>query len=269
MTRNTKISVGLSVLAAVGVGITALIAHKRSEVYKTKKTEKLKEKKEGEELSKKEQTIIFFESEWPTLVSGTLTVGAIAGAQVLGLKEIAALTGACTFLATKYNDLNDKLQEKFPEEYKAVKEAIVGDKLKEAEKEKKVSVTKDGKELYFEPVSQQFFEADPSAILDAERTLADIVNDDGLATISDLLSIFKIYDKSIQLMPWHETLGWSPFDDTFCDAARSAYSGNSSFVRINPITKWITTENGEQIKCNVITYNVDPYESPGTECWAE
>lgn len=139
MTRNSKISVGLSVLAVVGVGLTAFFSAKNSKNYEHLKklkcaekwddlTEEEYEKVQDEPyesiITKKEKAIIFGKAYWPTLVTGSITVGCIVGAQVIDIREILGLSAGLAAITYKYDDMKRYLQEKYPEQFKDVQNYV-------------------------------------------------------------------------------------------------------------------------------------------------
>jgi hypothetical protein len=181
MTRNTKISVGLSILAVVGVGATAFLSAKNSRNYyhvlsltATDKWDALPdeeyEEREDEPwdaiLTKKDKAIIFGKTFWPTLVAGSLTAACIVGAQVIDIREILGLSAGLAAVTCKYNDINKFLQEKYPEQYKEAKRYADGEAARRAIEEKpKKEEYYDGRKRYYFPLSDQIVYMKPEDMI--------------------------------------------------------------------------------------------------------
>lgn len=109
MTKRSKLSIILSGLSIVGVGITGFLSAKCTEDYL--------------EVDDPDR-IIFAKTYAPAIIAGLTTCGCIIGAEKINLTDIAILGTALTGLRLKYNDAMDYLKREYPEIYGDVKRYV-------------------------------------------------------------------------------------------------------------------------------------------------
>lgn len=233
MTKNTKISLGLSILAGIGVAATAFIAHKRSYVYDEVRQDRISEKwdamkddefyekkdiRADEILDTKDEVIIFLKAEWPTLVSSAVTIGCIAGSQVLDIREIAAFTGLATAIGVKYKDLTAYLKRNYPEQYQEAMDFInakkAHDSFNDLDKKRYFNKeeTYDGRYAIYEPITEQplYSKISPEEVADKSSIFINRELDNG-----NVVSVFDYIEnlieitgsKELETKPWMNKCG--------------------------------------------------------------
>ena len=266
MTTNSKVSVGLSILAVIGVGITAYLAHKRSYIYDEKKQDVISKKwndmndeefeenkdKNGDELlSNKDRAVIFLQSEWPTLLSGTVTTACIAGAQILDLKDIIGLSAGLAAVTYKYNDAMNYIQNNFPEQYKSVKKFVDGEAAKRAianEKPHKEE-TYDGRQRYYLPLSEQIVYLYPEDLVKIQWFINATIGTEMEIHINDILDFirYNLNCKDVHLC--RKDYIWQFGEDCV---------GIDNFPEITIDWDDVPDEDGIKVTCKVLRLSYEP-----------
>ena len=152
------------------VGAAGVIATTVTAVKATPKAilllEKAKEEK-GEELTKVETVKIAAPVYIPTVVLGVSTLACIFGANILSKKGQASLMSAYALVDSSYKDYRKKVDEVYGEEAGT---QIRAELAKDEYKDKPIKV-EDGKRLYYDMYSRQYFEATPFEVQKAEYEL--------------------------------------------------------------------------------------------------
>lgn len=162
------------------VGAAGVIATTVTAVKATPKAlmllENAKEVK-GEDLTKLETIKIAGPAYIPSIVLGVSTLACIFGANVLNMRGQASLMSAYALVDSSYKDFRKKVTEIYGEEAGGqVRAAIAKDKYEE----QPIREVEDGKRLYYDYYSDQYFEATPFEVQKAEYELNRIlINDDG------------------------------------------------------------------------------------------
>ena len=169
--------------ACVGVVVTGYFAIKRGEkvMKKVEETKAELETEENKDKSKLEVSARYISRVAPVIapvvVAGSITEACIIGAQILSLKEIAALTGTVSFLIANRQALEEAICE-LPGGKEALEKAkakvakmTAEKKIEEAEKKPKtpwrhqtIEETGHGKKLCFDSWSGRPFRCDPEFI---------------------------------------------------------------------------------------------------------
>jgi hypothetical protein len=169
----------LTCVGAVGVIATTVTA-----VKATPKAmlllEKAKEEK-GEELTKVETVKIAAPVYIPTVVLGVSTLACIFGANILSKKGQASLMSAYALADTSYKDYRKKVDELYGKEAGA---QVRAELAKDAYNEKPIQV-EDGKRLYYDIYSMQYFESTPFEVQKAEYELNKSLMIDDAAYVND------------------------------------------------------------------------------------
>lgn len=152
------------------VGAAGVIATTVTAVKATPKAilllEKAKEEK-GEELTKVETVKIAAPVYIPTVVLGVSTLACIFGANILSKKGQASLMSAYALADSSYKDYRKKVDELYGKEAGSqVRAKLAKDKYNECPIE-----VEDGKRLYYDNYSRQYFEATPFEVQKAEYEL--------------------------------------------------------------------------------------------------
>lgn len=186
----------LTVIGASGVVATSVLA-----VKATPKAEKLlaeaKEEK-GEDLTVLETVQVAWKPYIPAAVAGISTIFCIFGANHLNSKIQASLISAYTLLDTSYKEYRNKVNELYGEDADInVKNEIVKSKYDED------IIAEEDKELFFEPISMQFFESTMDEVLTAESMFMEKYESLGCASVNDYLKLLNL-----QCRPELGQLGW-------------------------------------------------------------
>lgn len=267
MTKKTKISVGLSAFACIGVGLTAFIADKRRYILDQKKSDraaakwdemseeeffdKIDKVCDEELLTFKDKAVIFLQAEWPTLLSGALTCGCIAGAQVLDIQEIAMFAGLAAGAAYKYKDVMNYIREHFPESYEEVKKHVNMEAAKRAiaDEPKKLEGSYDGRQRYYLPLSEQLVYLHSEDLPRIQWFINATIGTEMEVHINDILDFIR-YDlgyKDVHLCRTNYV--WKFGEDCV---------GREDFPEIIIGYDDVPDETGEKIACKVLSISNDP-----------
>lgn len=225
MTKNSKLSVALTVLAGVGVVSTAFLS-----AFETGKRQEL-----PDDASKKEKVVIFFKNYKFTIVSGVITEAALITSEVIDIKEIAALTGLVAVGAAKMKDLTDYLEENHPDILEEARKETTLKDIKEGFKEE----TEDGLYKMYEPITEQTFKSKipPKELaLECSNFICNGLLNDHIVSIYDYVSNIKKIsgDNNIILLPWMHKGGWCLDDETFDYNASFNPDGYSVKIEAEP-----------------------------------
>lgn len=176
----------LTCVGAAGVVATTVTAVKATPKAVALLDDAKKEK--GEDLTKLEVIKIAGSAYIPTAVIGISTLACIFGANVLSRRGQASLMSAYALVDSGYKDYRKKVDELFGEEASdQIKAGIAKDKYEETPN----IVLEEGKRLYYDYYSEQYFEATPYQVQKAEyevnRTL--------------------MMDDAVYLNEWYQNLG--------------------------------------------------------------
>ena len=238
MTRKTKVSVGLSILASIGVGVTALLAGK----------ETAKRQPVDPNLSKKDKAIIFVKDYKFTLLSALVTEACICGAQVLDLQEITMLTGAAGYFASKYKQLDEKVKELYPEEHSEVVRAINEDNAK-ATAEKYQVEKEDGKTRYFFPFLDQIVDMYPDDVSKIQWFITARLGSNGVCTVNEVADYIHqdLGYKDVHLVKEDQYWEVVPYGDR-------EVSEDDFPILIPDGYDDILGDNGEELPCKIMTF---------------
>lgn len=162
------------------VGAAGVIATTVTAVKATPKAilllEKAREDK-GDELTKLETVKIAAPVYVPTILLGASTLACIFGANVLSTRGQASLMSAYALADSSYKDYRKKVDELYGEEAGA---QIRAELAKDKYEENPIRV-EDGKRLYYDMYSMQYFEATPFEVQKAEYELnKELMLNDGV-----------------------------------------------------------------------------------------
>lgn len=179
----------LSVAGSVGVVTTAYFSGKNSiEVYK-----KQVEEDRGPKLSDVKYYI-------PTISSGAITVGCIMGSNAISQKRQASLIAAYGVLRSRYLAYQNKVKELYGQDADTtVKQELIKDAAPANLKE-----TKDQVYLFYDEVSDRYFEKTMAEVLDAEYLTNRTLAKDGYANLNDFYEFLGLSRTQMG-----EILGWS------------------------------------------------------------
>ena len=190
----------LTIGGAAGVIATAVVA-----VKETPKAlyllEQAKEEK-GENLTKLEKIKVAGPVYIPSIIIGVSTITCIFGANTLNKRQQAALMSAYALLDNSYKEYKKKVTEMYGEDAdKLVRNSIAKDKYEEVDIGEPDD---DGKRLFYDEFSEQYFRATTADVLKAEYEVNREMAVHGGVTLNrfyELLDIDKI--------KFSEEIGWS------------------------------------------------------------
>lgn len=191
----------LTIGGAAGVIATAVVA-----VKETPKAlyllEQAKEEK-GEDLTKLEKVKVAGPVYIPSIIIGTSTIACIFGANTLNKRQQAALMSAYALLDNSYKEYKKKVTEMYGEDAdKLVRNSIAKDKYEETHIEP--NEEDDGKRLFYDEFSEQYFRATTAEVLKAEYDVNREMAAHGGVTLNRFYELLNI-DK----MKFSEDIGWS------------------------------------------------------------
>ena len=223
------------------VGAAGVIATTVTAVKATPKAmsllEKAKEEK-GENLTTVETVKIAGPVYIPTIVLGVSTLACIFGANVLSKKGQASLMSAYALADSSYKDYRKKVEELYGEEAGAqVRAEIAKDKYEEHPIQ-----VEDGKRLYYDLYSGQYFESSPFEVQKAEYELnKSLMIDDG-----------------VYLNDWYRQLGIDQLEHGF-DFGWTTGSNMDNYWQT-----WIDFDHekvvmDDGLECIIISFAQEPY----------
>lgn len=189
----------LTVVGVAGVVATSVMAVKATPKA-LRAIENAKEEK-GEELTRFETVVAAAPAYIPAVVMGVTTIGCVVGANILNKRQQASLVSAYALMDQSFKDYKKKVTELYGEDANdQVKGAIVKDKYGEREFD-----LEDGKKLYYDMYSEQYFEATPFMVQRAEYELNRMNITDGSVYLNDW---YRLLD--LEPVEHGGDFGWTP-----------------------------------------------------------
>lgn len=233
------------------VGAAGVVATTVSAVKATPKALALLEQAEennGNELTTFEKVKIAGPVYIPTAVLGASTIACIFGANILNQRAQASLASAYALLDSGYKDYRKKVEELYGSEAGTqIRAGIAKDKYDEEYSESSAE-PEDGKRLYYDYYSDQYFEAKPFDVQRAEYEInRTLMMDDG-----------------VYLNEWYSLLGLEPLDHG------NDFGWNTCANMDAYWQSWIDFHHEKVImddglECIIISFGQDPY--PDFEDW--
>ena len=188
----------LTCMGAVGVVATAISAAKA-----TPKAITLVKQKEDEiehKLTKLETVRVAAPVYIPSVMLGASTIACIFGANVLSKHAQAALTSAYALIENSYKEYRTNVNKVFGEDadHKVV-QSMAEDHYEEIE-------VSDGKQLFFDLYSLQFFESTLDDVLNVEQYMNDTLNSRGYVSLNEFYNMLDIPPSVEQ---YEGATGWS------------------------------------------------------------
>ena len=190
----------LSGIGAIGVVATAVMAVKATPKALILLDEAKEEKKD--ELTKLETIRVAGPVYIPSVLMGISTIACIFGANVLNKQKQAALTSAYMLLENSYKDYRTKVKELYGEEAdKKIREEMAKDDY-----EIEYSEPDEEKQLFYEPISQRYFE---STVEEVQRAEYHLNRNFILRDYANLNEFYKFL--GLKETTEGEILGWSTY----------------------------------------------------------
>ena len=233
------------------VGAAGVVATTVTAIKATPKAvillEKAKEEK-GEQLTKLETVKVAGPVYVPTVVLGVSTLACIFGANILNKHSQASIVSAYALVDGAYKDYRKKVDDIYGKEAgDQVRAGIAKDKYVE-KYEKNPIVPEEGKRLYYDYFSEQYFEATPFEVQRAEYEINRTL----------------MLDDCVYLDDWYRMIGLDPFEP----------SNNFGWTTCGNMDAywqtWIdfhhqTVEVDDGLECTIISFVQDPF--PDFEEW--
>lgn len=232
----------LTCIGAVGVVATSIMAVKATPKAMAL-LEQAKEEK-GEELTKLDIVRVAGPAYIPSIVAGASTLACIFGANILSQKGQASLMSAYALVDSSYKDYRKKVDELYGEAAGAqVRAGIAQDKYDDIDIE-----LSDGKLLYYDFYSGQYFEATPAEVKNAEYELNRKL----------------MLDDCVYLNEWYQLLDLEPLEHGL-DFGWSTCANMDAYWQT-----WIDfnhekTVMDDGLECIIISFMQDPF--PNFEEW--
>lgn len=157
----------------------------------------------------------------PALFTLSGTIACIVGANNANLSKQAGLMASLAYTESKVQDIRRELGD---EKFNKVQKTITEKQCNETEMPSENP--KEGCAWYYEPESQQWFQATTEQILWAELTANKMFNNQNELTLNELLGLYPGCKK----VPYGDSIGWYVYDDD------GTWDFNWSFYRGAP---WI------------------------------
>jgi hypothetical protein len=233
------------------VGAAGVVATTVTAVKATPKAlallDQAKEEKGGE-LTKLETVKIAGPAYVPTVILGVSTLACIFGANILNQRSQASLMSAYALLDSGYKDYRKKVEELYGTEAGTqIRAGIAKDKYDEEYPESSAEPA-DGKRLYYDYYSEQYFEARPFDVQRAEYEVnRTLMMDDG-----------------VYLNEWYSLLGLEPLDHG------NDFGWNTCANMDAYWQTWIDFHHekvvmDDGLECIIISFGQEPY--PDFEEW--
>lgn len=229
----------LTCIGAVGVVVTS-VASVKATPKALDLLEKAREEK-GEELTKIEVVKAAGSAYIPAVLIGASTIACIFGANALNKRQQAALMSAYALLDRSYSEYRNKVAELYGED---ANKNVITEISKDHYEDSDIREVEDGKELFFDFYSMQYFESTMEDVLQAEYNLNRNL------TVYGFASLGEFYDElGIGSTAATRSVGWSA-------EAGGMFYGYS----------WIDFEHervdvGDGLECWCISFAHDP--APG------
>lgn len=189
----------LTGIGIMGVITTVIVSAKDT----VKATQIWKEVKDDFTDSKEKPTKLdYFKASWKCYIPTTMvclsTISCILGANILNKRNQASLISAYTLLDNSYKEYRNKVKTLYGEDADSkVQQSVINDN-------RDVNELMDGKKLFFESNSCQYFESTLEEVQDAEYLLNRTFALSGEVTLGYLLELLGIPDYKLG-----SSLGWS------------------------------------------------------------
>ena len=188
----------LTCVGSAGVVATTVTAVKATPKAWTR-LELAKEEK-GEELTKLEVVKVAGPAYIPTVLVGVSTIACIFGANILNKRQQAALASAYALLDNSYKEYKKKVEELYGEgSSKYVTQEIAKDKYEPFEFE-----NEDGKVLFYDEFSGQYFHGSSTTLREAEYRLNRDLQLDGGVYLNEYFEAI-----GLESTDYGDYLGWS------------------------------------------------------------
>lgn len=206
-----------------GIGIAGMISATVMAVKATPKAlsikEKVKAETTGEEKPKEKVKAVMqcYKPYIPATIVGAASIGCLVGASATNLRRNAALATAYTLSETTLREYQEKVVETIGEKKeKAVREAVIKDKLDGSPVRDVVITEKGGNTICYDVLSGRYFKSDRDKIMHAMNELNRRMRDENNISLNEFY-----YELGLDGTKMGDMLGWN-IDDGYIDIAFSS-----------------------------------------------
>lgn len=193
-----------------GIGITGMIATTVMAVRATPKALLLVEDKKKEVKEDKLTPIETVKAVWicyiPAVITGTVSIACLIGANSVNARRNAALATAYTLSESALKEYQEKVVETIGEKKEqSVRDAIAKDKLEQNPVvNREVIITKKGDTLCFDVVSGRYFKSDIEGLKKAVNELNRRMRDEMYISLNEFY-----YEIGLERISIGDDLGWN------------------------------------------------------------
>lgn len=188
----------LTVVGTIGVGLTAVMSAR--DTVKAMKRINYERGYQLKELTTKEKIKVAAPCYIPTVLTGISTILCICSANKLNKNVQKSLTSAYIMLDQSYKEYKKSVENVFGEEgHQHVVEDIAERKAEELP-----VVKKQGKSVFFDYFSVQFFESSLDSVREAEKAANRILHDQGCISLKTVYQLL-----GLNIIETDNLLGWS------------------------------------------------------------
>ena len=184
---NRNSSTILTCLGGVGVLGTAVLT--ATATPKAMKLLKEAKKEKGEDLTKMEVVLTAGPAYIPAVLVGASTIACIVGANIINKRHQASLASAYALLDSSYKQYKNKVEELYGI---GANEQIREDIIKDKYDEEDISEVDDGKSLFYDEMSDRYFEARMEDVLKAEFAVNRKISMWGGVTLNEFYEYMDI-----------------------------------------------------------------------------
>ena len=242
MKNNKYLTLGLTIVAAIGVVATSVTAVRAT----PKAVKKLEENGiDTDDILKfvKDEPVKVVKNVAPvyapSIAIGAATIVCIFGANRLSVKQQATIAGAYAMLAKSMKDYEAKAKEIFGEDAdEKIKDAVVEDTL-----HNKYIYAPEGTLLFYDNYSDEYFERTMLEVQNAEYELNKRFIHEGYVTLNDFYYLLGLPETELG-----KKIGWST------DAGIAFYG----YVWIDFEHQLVTMDDG--LECYILNFPANPTE---------
>lgn len=196
----------LTVLAVTGTVTTAILTGRATFAY----MKELAEEGYYDRDYKFERTVKeHVEKAWtlfiPAVITGSITVACVIGANRIGSKRAAMLAAAFTLSEKSFTEYREKITEKLgAKKEQAARDEIAQDQVRRNPPRGDLVVINSGQVLCYEAYAGRYFLSDMESLRKAENDINRQINNDSFASLADLYDMLGLKHTDMS-----QEMGWN------------------------------------------------------------
>lgn len=196
----------LTAVGVIGTIGTAALTHKAATKSERMLRERFETGNTSAEYSRKETVKLIWINYIPPVVSGSLTIAAVVGANHIGSKRAAAVAAAYTISEKAYSEYRDKVIERMgSNEEQKVRDEIVRDRVRDnPPTEGNVLMIGSGDHLFLEMYTGRYFRSSVESVKKAVNEINYKINTNLYASVSDFYDILNLPHTAVS-----DEMGWT------------------------------------------------------------